>query len=65
MARACKSTRGEHKFSGRDNTAGSDRRIPAPAHPHERREPLPWHAPTSAEDGPEDRDLFWYAETAE
>jgi uncharacterized protein (TIGR00730 family) len=30
-----------------------DRRIPAPAHPHRRREPLPWHRPKSADEDPD------------
>lgn len=44
--------------------------VPQPAHPHQRREPLPWHKPKpSVEDpegpGKEDRELFWFAETAD
>lgn len=42
---------------GRDSTGGSDpptaRVRPAPAHPHRRREPLPWHAPKPAEEDPD------------
>jgi uncharacterized protein (TIGR00730 family) len=30
-------------------------RVPPPAHPHERREPLPWTAPKAAEEDPEAR----------
>jgi len=28
-------------------------KVPVPAHPHQRREPLPWHAPKPAQDDPE------------
>ena len=28
-------------------------KIPGPAHPHQRREPLPWHEPKSAQDDPD------------
>jgi uncharacterized protein (TIGR00730 family) len=28
-------------------------RVPSPAHPHQRREPLPWQAPKAAEDDPD------------
>ena len=35
------------------STATPPPRIPVPAHPHRRREPLPWHQPKPAEEDPE------------
>ena len=34
----------------KSNTPQDDVSIPLPAHPHRRREPLPWHQPKPAED---------------
>jgi uncharacterized protein (TIGR00730 family) len=40
----------DRRFPGR-----GDSRIPTPAHPQRRREPLPWHKPKPAEEDPEAR----------
>ena len=34
-------------------TVGSRLNVPQPAHPHRRREPLPWHEPKPAQDDPD------------
>ena len=35
------------------NTPKATSRVPAPAHPHRRREPLPWHLPKASDEDPD------------
>jgi uncharacterized protein (TIGR00730 family) len=42
-----------HSAMTKNNPPKSRSRIPEPAHPHKRREPLPWHQPKPAEEDPD------------
>lgn len=39
--------------SSRKRSASASRRVPTPPHPHERREPLPWHRPKPVHEDPD------------